>query len=513
MIIRELNISHFGKFENHRMQFHSGMNVIYGGNESGKSTIHAFIRAMLYGTGRRGSGRRPDEYRLREPWDNPGWYAGSMVVEHRGRQYRIERNFRSDAASVRVIDMSAGREMKDPEEALRLMLGGMTEPAFTNTVWLPQSGELDAQVLSGQLQEYLAGNGENGIPGTDVEQALQLLKEKRRRIESEKKEKQEALDTKIAGQNLQRSWLDEEMARAQSGQFGQSGQDGSFYDQGAAQPDEDLPKLHGRRDEEEQNRPAFALVLVLAVAAGILSAVCAFVAESGKMQLFLAMLSVFLLGGAMIVLAVLYDKKQRAAAQKRKGMTRERTEPVQSGDVPVKNMSGGVPGADLQRLAAQRRQIEDTLNQLYASRDQLRAYDVEIQAVDLAMLRIREAAGELLEDAGRDFMRSASRIFSLLTEDRYRALSIDEKQEILINTPDRLLYLSQVSSSVAAAARFALRMAGGELFGRGQLPILLDEPFAWMDKERAAAAHAWLKQCGRQVILFETDDRASQKTC
>ena len=194
-------------------------------------------------------------------------------------------------------------------------------------------------------------------------------------------------------------------------------------------------------------------------------------------------------------------------------MTRERTEPVQGTDVPGKNLSGGAPGADLQRLAAQRRQIEDTLNQLYASRDQLRAYDVEIQAVDLAMLRIREAAGELLEDAGRDFMRSASRIFSLLTEDRYRALSIDEKQEILINTPDRLLYLSQVSSSVAAAARFALRMAGGELFGRGQLPILLDEPIAWMDKDRAAAAHAWLKQCGRQVILFETDDRASQKTC
>ena len=49
MEILELNIQHFGKFLEHRMKLLPGVNIIYGGNETGKSTIHAFIRAMFFG--------------------------------------------------------------------------------------------------------------------------------------------------------------------------------------------------------------------------------------------------------------------------------------------------------------------------------------------------------------------------------------------------------------------------------------------------------------------------------
>ena len=49
MEIMELNIKHFGKFLEHKVNFQPGVNIIYGGNETGKSTIHAFIRAMFFG--------------------------------------------------------------------------------------------------------------------------------------------------------------------------------------------------------------------------------------------------------------------------------------------------------------------------------------------------------------------------------------------------------------------------------------------------------------------------------
>ncbi|MFR4625733.1 MAG: ATP-binding protein [Dorea formicigenerans] len=49
MKIKELRLKNFGKFTNKEIHFLDGMNVIYGENESGKSTLYTFIRAMLLG--------------------------------------------------------------------------------------------------------------------------------------------------------------------------------------------------------------------------------------------------------------------------------------------------------------------------------------------------------------------------------------------------------------------------------------------------------------------------------
>ena len=54
MIIREANIGKFGKLENQKYQFAPRINVIYGANESGKSTLMQFLKAMLFGLEKQG---------------------------------------------------------------------------------------------------------------------------------------------------------------------------------------------------------------------------------------------------------------------------------------------------------------------------------------------------------------------------------------------------------------------------------------------------------------------------
>ena len=56
MKLLELHIDGFGKFHDQTFVFHDGINVIYGKNEAGKSTLHTFIRSMLFGI-ERGRGR------------------------------------------------------------------------------------------------------------------------------------------------------------------------------------------------------------------------------------------------------------------------------------------------------------------------------------------------------------------------------------------------------------------------------------------------------------------------
>ena len=49
MKITELYIKNFGRFSEQYFYIKDGVQVIYGENEYGKSTLQAFIRAMLFG--------------------------------------------------------------------------------------------------------------------------------------------------------------------------------------------------------------------------------------------------------------------------------------------------------------------------------------------------------------------------------------------------------------------------------------------------------------------------------
>ena len=50
MRILDLHIDGFGKFHDLSVSFDKDLNVVYGRNEAGKSTLHTFIRCMLYGS-------------------------------------------------------------------------------------------------------------------------------------------------------------------------------------------------------------------------------------------------------------------------------------------------------------------------------------------------------------------------------------------------------------------------------------------------------------------------------
>ena len=58
MIIRELKLKNFGKFSEKTIKFSEGINVIYGQNEAGKTTVYTAIGALLFGLDK----QREDEF-------------------------------------------------------------------------------------------------------------------------------------------------------------------------------------------------------------------------------------------------------------------------------------------------------------------------------------------------------------------------------------------------------------------------------------------------------------------
>ena len=154
----DLYISGFGKFHDTAVSFEDGLNVIYGKNEAGKSTIHTFIRGMLFGIERqRGRAARNDIYSKYEPWENSGTYEGQLRLESDdGTIYRIERSFQKNKKEFSVSNETTGRVEPDGRAVLQEILGGMSETMYNNTISISQLKSATDEGMVSELKNYIA---------------------------------------------------------------------------------------------------------------------------------------------------------------------------------------------------------------------------------------------------------------------------------------------------------------------------------------------------------------------
>lgn len=68
MKILDLKINGFGKLSNKEIKIQEGINIIYGENESGKSTLLKFIVGMFYGLSKNKNGKFIPDFERYTPW-------------------------------------------------------------------------------------------------------------------------------------------------------------------------------------------------------------------------------------------------------------------------------------------------------------------------------------------------------------------------------------------------------------------------------------------------------------
>ena len=181
MIIKRISIENFGKIRNKTMEFSPGMNILYGENESGKTTAHTFVKSMLYGIQRqRGRAARKDAYTLYLPWDNPAVYGGTLWFESGGKNFRIRRNFYKENQSEEFL-CEDDRELLDIEAGdLEAVLGGVSETVYENTVSVAQLKSSTGTELVREVQNYMASYQGAGDSSVDLGRTMQRLKMERK---------------------------------------------------------------------------------------------------------------------------------------------------------------------------------------------------------------------------------------------------------------------------------------------------------------------------------------------
>lgn len=160
MIIEKIDIKSFGRIQDLVLEFSDSINIIEGANESGKTTIAAFIKYMLFGFDVAQSDSGLDERRKRINWTT-GMAQGSMVVRVGDKRYLITRSTtptesggsrRTYKEESAIIDMETGATAFGKVPAGEVFFG-VDRSLFENTAFLGQIG--DSAIDEGAVGESI----------------------------------------------------------------------------------------------------------------------------------------------------------------------------------------------------------------------------------------------------------------------------------------------------------------------------------------------------------------------
>ena len=489
MQILELRIKNFGKFTNKTVIFHPGINVIYGSNEMGKTTLHSFIRGMLFGIEKlRGRGGKNDEYRMREPWDNPGYFAGVMRFESGGKVFRLERNFQKKEKSVQLVCETDGEELSAENGDLEVLLEDLNEAAFRNTFYIRQKSSATDENLADELRAFMSNVQRAGAGEIDVSRAIQDLEGQRRKLEQQQKnirneqaQRRLEMQSKLDYVQQEISELERELTDSQAKLASLSGSLATVEKQ----------KEKGRRLKHSvMAGGGFGFLLLLILISDIWV----------KMGVILlaALLAGFIFWRCYRISARSKNRDGKIEAEQAENYRKQQWNWEHSREI-------------LKEKRTMLANLKEGWEEIQEEDQETERRNKEIEAIQLAIHVITTASDELYRSHARKLNCRISDILSEITAGKYNSIYLDADLQVRINTPDKLLGLEQVSRGTMDQIYFALRMAVGELLCKeAQMPVILDDAFAMYDEERLRRTLKWLKDNKRQVLLFTCHRREEE---
>ncbi len=194
MIIKKIEIDGFGKFQDSSFEFDNGLNLIYGNNEHGKTTLMSFVKMMFYSSSAK-TEKSADLFKaLRKkyrPW-NGNTMSGAIEFQTKGMVYRLQKEFlKSDATdktTIFCITTGENVQIENKNEPGEYFLG-MTLDEFERSVFMGQSGGFTADNASDSLAMRISNLSVSGDENISHEQILKRLSDAAEELVSKSRKK------------------------------------------------------------------------------------------------------------------------------------------------------------------------------------------------------------------------------------------------------------------------------------------------------------------------------------
>lgn len=526
MQINEAKIFNFGKLQNCSFQFAPGINVIYGENEAGKSTLSAFLKGMLFGM-EKGRGKAADNpYRRYEPWHAPAFYSGALRFTVDGKPFYLERNFYYKEKREILRNEADGEELSVACGDLSMLLGGIRETDFCSTYVVPQSGAATGTELSEILAEFYsdaAGSGDGNLP---VKKALQALQNKKKELNADLKNEKNAKEKVLYDCRLERELLEREIEKIKP-EVAEAERELKRLEAAkkaqmeryvrAQEPEE----AHETENKGRGKRGGMAVIflflgLLLLIfggflvwkdtaltlqAAGILAAslVCFF----GAGGLFARARAAD--GGAQDAEAIDWEQEENADSE---DTYTEEAEPdaIQTVRKLLESRSESLREKEV-RLFNLKEQEKEAEAQSVRERE----INLDLAALELAAQEIERISTELAGQHGDTLEKEIAKLMALFTGNRYDTVRVGENGKLIVSTEGKEVPPEALSRGTLEQIYLAFRIAVGRTITREErMPVFLDEAFAMYDDRRLKETLRALSALDEQIFIFTCQKREGQ---
>ncbi len=546
MYLNKLLIKDFGKFHNKEIDLKPGVNLIYGPNEAGKTTIKEFIVGMLYGIDKsRGLGAKCDNYELRKPLNSAN-YAGKAYIKHEGKTYLIERSFLRNNRKTSVIDAQSAMEVKlKDKNSLNKTMFDLDKSTYTNTLCIGEHGAAVGKELADEMANYLGNFATTGSADIDKSAAIEHLKEERKKYDT--KELSDKLDEisveisefknvddQLADVRKQIVDLDEAFAMETAkrkrearklieNEKGVSYEDDEELNENLDQLskssvflDADIMKEYQPKKKITDNIWVILLtgVFVVAVVAFMVN-ILPF--EEGVRQVFILCTALFVI---ITIVEGLYAKgvfngeaqmpseddfKRIIYDLERKTEAYSDVEIDMSFAQEYAEKKSGLRVIEKELLEKKNRsqELDEEFNVLSNKKKEL---EKEIHAINLAINTINEVSSEIHGDMGFLINDNISDIVSKITDGKYEDVKLDENLHVMVKDNDSYVGIEYLSAGTIEQIYLAVRLSIARLLCRDKLPLIIDDIFTNYDESRLVNTLDCLKTIDTEQIILMTSN-------
>ena len=546
MKLEKLELEGFKQFAEKGVSFESGINVIRGKNEAGKSTILEAIIASI-------TGLSPAKREDVKSWHVGDRFSVSLTyITDSGDTYKIKRDFVGDSSVLFRKEKGRFKEVTSVpriiEQKLREHFGIIDEKLLRSTIVMCQKEIEAVESEKGRIKKSLS-TLIAGATVNPVSTAIEKLRSERKGFKYYRGEGGEIHKLKSelerTRENLEQANKDEsEVKRAEKERRGK--EEGfeikkrtwealdsllSKYD-AKVELEEDETKIRAQMKILEEARPEVSkkdptllyvgstVIVISLILAGLFSpwlvsgVLFGFIfvylyykqevrfelptglREQGeKLAQNLAAIQSELKKYAHIRLDPEEVEKKRSEWGRLKDQIKELEKDVTRLDAKIKTIKER--GHDIVATQADKESLEKRIEEL----------EEKVEAFDLAADVLKEAENEAYGRASPTLSKKASGEIKKITNGRYTTVKITPDLDVMAKIPEtgEVKEIEPLSDGTKEQIYFVSRLAMSEVLSEGRkLPLFLDESFVFFDEDRFENSMKLLKDLSKeyQIIIF-----------
>ena len=543
----------FGSLEGKALGFGKGLNIVYGRNESGKTTWCAFIRSMLFGIATREkekAGYLPDKIKY---LPKSGVMYGKAVIEKDGEEYILERTASSrtgvfSSESAKSASVGGNIAISD--------LVGISREVFERSFFI--SGSSLAVTGAGELEKKIISLASGGDEETSAAEAIARLMKKKRALRSPRGmgrlteleaelraiergelpgglqpvyDELRGLETEAAKRESAELAANLERVRAEQSIGRISAFEGMSDSLAETQAKRDIEKL---RNAKKRKFPISAFLFA------ILAAVLGTVGYLWDRRIFIGAV----ISGAIAVICLAVSEILRIAKRKKtirelSGKYKTVTEDgiaselsdyceafsrLEEAEMRAEKLSGGAVEIK-KELRDKEKELRDKLEIAKRAEKEretgllaeYRELSLEYESLTLATELIASAAEEFSGKFSPELERRASEIFARLTGGSFAIVRVKNADfEVDVAKGDAAPPQGELTLSRGTRDELllSLRLALCDMLAEDgdELPIILDDVFVNFDDERTERTLEYLSEIAekRQIIIFSCHRREAE---